>query len=95
MSCAFVGPQVLYLIWKLEWFCQGGVAVLSGVLQKVTGNRQVCKMDTEPINKELLLQQRNYKDIFLSLPCLLKRNHFQKVSALSANFRGVDISQPS
>lgn len=52
MGCAFMGPQVLYWIWKLEWCCQGGVAVLSGVLWKVTGNRQGCKMDTEPINQE-------------------------------------------
>lgn len=29
VGCAFVGPQVLYCVWKLEWCCQGGVAVLS------------------------------------------------------------------
>lgn len=68
MAYVFVGPQVLYWIWKLEWFCQGGVAMLSEGLWKVIGNRQVCKMDTEPLSQEPLLQQRNYKDNFLSVP---------------------------
>lgn len=68
--------------------------MLSEGLWKVTGNRQVCKMDTEPMNQEPLLQQRNYKDNFLSVPFLLNRNNFQEVSGLLVIFREVDIAQP-
>lgn len=57
VGCAFVGPQVLYGIWKLEWCCQGGVVVLSKGLWNGTGNRQVCKMATGTISQEPLLKQ--------------------------------------
>lgn len=65
--------------------------MLSEGLWKVTGNRQVCKMDTESISQELVLQQRNCKDIFLSVPYLLNINIFQEVSTLLAKFRALDV----
>lgn len=68
--------------------------MLSEGLWKVTGDRQVCKMDTEPMSQEPVLQQRNYKDNFLSVPFLLNRNNFQEVSGLLVIFREVDIAQP-
>lgn len=69
--------------------------MISDGLWKVTGDRQVCKMDTEPISQGALLWWRDYKDIFLSVPYLLNRNNSQGISTLLAKFEGVDISQPS
>lgn len=83
-------------LWALKFStrCEswnGAAKVESQRFLKGFGKRQMCKMDTEPISQKLVLEQRNYKDIFLSVPYLLNRNIFQEVSTLLAKFRGLDI----